>query len=229
MVKKGDIAIFDCLLIRSNYKLRNDRPIQLAFLPLSRHHHRQHLREIQDERLSRPQLPRLQNMELRIQPPQIARPHHPKNQTQSHCASLRHWQRDGDRGRIDVAIIGGEHEGGARDRSSAEHKKIEGRVDHGDQYRGQGTTRYSFQHADFKIDMNRLCENRRALKPDNMTAVIYRLDEPIKKVMVYRSGKMLLWGAKTLEDVEMAYQMMRKQMLPYELSFKSDPYSTSDP
>ena len=62
-----------------------------------------------------------------------------------------------------------------------------------------------------------------------MSAVIYRLEEPIKKVMVYRSGKMLLWGAKTLDDVEMAYQMMRRQMMPYELIIKSDPYYTSDP
>jgi TATA-box binding protein (TBP) (component of TFIID and TFIIIB) len=61
-----------------------------------------------------------------------------------------------------------------------------------------------------------------------MTAVIFRLEQPLKKVMVYRTGKLLFWGAKTIEDMELAFQLMRKEMLAYELVLKGERSDTTD-
>jgi TATA-box binding protein (TBP) (component of TFIID and TFIIIB) len=53
-----------------------------------------------------------------------------------------------------------------------------------------------------------------------MSPVIYRLEHPLKKVMVYRTGKLMFWGAKSINDMEMAFMIMRKEMQAYEMTAK---------
>lgn len=61
-----------------------------------------------------------------------------------------------------------------------------------------------------------------------MSPVIYRLEQPLKKVMVYRTGKLMFWGAKSINDMEMAFMIMRKEMQPYELVSKPERYDPNE-
>lgn len=55
-----------------------------------------------------------------------------------------------------------------------------------------------------------LCEHRQATKPDNYPGVIFRLEEPVKKVTVYRNGKLAFLGAKTICEIENAFEIMKR-------------------
>ena len=120
------------------------------------------------------------------------------------------------------------HQGGTGDRSSTKYQKAAGGRSNGNEHRGHGPVEYFFFDADFKIDLNRLCENRRAIKLENMSPVIYRLEQPLKKVMVYRTGKLMFWGAKSINDMETAFMIMRKEMQAYEMAVKPEHFDPNE-
>lgn len=55
-----------------------------------------------------------------------------------------------------------------------------------------------------------------------MPGVIYRLDEPLKNVIVHHSGKMVFLGAKCMEDLERADLLMRREMKSFEFLQKTE-------
>lgn len=87
---------------------------------------------------------------------------------------------------------------------------------------GVGTLGTYSANTGYQIDLGKLCENPRALKFDNLPGVIYQLYEPIKKVMVHRNGKLILWGAKNMEDIHLAFKLMKNKMAEYSLLSKHD-------
>jgi TATA-box binding protein (TBP) (component of TFIID and TFIIIB) len=58
--------------------------------------------------------------------------------------------------------------------------------------------------------------------------VFYKLGSPLQKVLVYQSGKLIFWGAKTTEDIELSFEIMKREMKLYEvLSKKGEEESPS--
>ena len=55
-----------------------------------------------------------------------------------------------------------------------------------------------------------------------MPGVIYRLNEPLKNVVVHHSGKMIFLGANNMEDIERADQLMRREMRSFEFLQKTE-------
>ena len=53
------------------------------------------------------------------------------------------------------------------------------------------------------------------MKSENMPGVIYQLASPVKKVMVHHNGKLILWGAKSMDDMDLAFELMKKNLQEY--------------
>lgn len=50
----------------------------------------------------------------------------------------------------------------------------------------------------YRIDLGYFCENKKTIKNDNCPGVLYQLGQPFKSIMVYKSGKVTMWGAKNI-------------------------------
>lgn len=66
-----------------------------------------------------------------------------------------------------------------------------------------------------KIDIGQLAQSRLALKDETFPGVIYRMGNPVKAVLVFSSGKIVFTGARTKNDIDVAFEMLKKEFIPF--------------
>ena len=60
-------------------------------------------------------------------------------------------------------------------------------------------------------------------EPEQFPGLIYRLKEPKTAILLFRSGKVVCTGAKSLEDVKAAVDLVAKQIQAAGIQIKKDP------
>lgn len=66
-----------------------------------------------------------------------------------------------------------------------------------------------------KIDVGQLSQHRLAIKDETFPGVIYRMGNPVKAVLIFSSGKIVFTGARTKEDIDMAYANLKIDLAVY--------------
>lgn len=66
-----------------------------------------------------------------------------------------------------------------------------------------------------KINIGELAQNRLALKDETFPGVIYRMGSPVKAVLVFSSGKIVFTGARTKQDIEQAFETLKKEFVVF--------------
>lgn len=66
-----------------------------------------------------------------------------------------------------------------------------------------------------KIDVGLLSQHRLAIKDETFPGVIYRMGTPVKAVLIFSSGKIVFTGARTKEDIDMAYVTLKLDLVAY--------------
>lgn len=66
-------------------------------------------------------------------------------------------------------------------------------------------------NADFgyKLDLNKLADERLAIKDDSFPGVVYRNVKNLKSALIFHSGKVIFTGANSRETIENAYDELR--------------------
>jgi transcription initiation factor TFIID TATA-box-binding protein len=65
------------------------------------------------------------------------------------------------------------------------------------------------------LDLYVIAQSKLALKDETFPGVIYRMGTPVKAVLVFSSGKIVFTGARTKNDIDMAFEMLKKDFVVF--------------
>lgn len=153
--------------------------------------------------------------EFEVQSQTFSRGDHAQNRTKEHGKRLTYSQilifKSGK-----LIIIGAKSEADARTSADKSAKDISRLLEKKLKVESFNVTNI-VANADIgmKIDIGQLAQNKLALKDETFPGVIYRMGTPVKAVLVFSSGKIVFTGARTKNDIEMAFEMLKKDFVVF--------------
>lgn len=67
------------------------------------------------------------------------------------------------------------------------------------------------------MDIAELAGDRLSFKDDTFPGVIYKMNSPVKAVLIFNSGKLVFTGAKDKEDINQAFAILKEKLQDYRI------------
>ena len=63
-----------------------------------------------------------------------------------------------------------------------------------------------------------MSEDKLSFKDDTFPGVIYKMNDPVKAVLIFSSGKIVFTGAKNKEAIEEAFNLLKERLKQFRIT-----------